>query len=146
MAKCIYKSYKTIAVLSNNFLRSGYCNYELQVATHRLAEKKDHSVVVIRIDNASCSGLPTELSKRTFIDYSSSLEKASWKRKLLKFLSVDEEHDLRESTKTNNAVTEETNNNFKNKSSRNSSSSSYSNANTGDSVILFKELSVERLI
>ena len=75
MAESVYNSYKIIAVLSSNFLNSNYCSYELNIAKHRLLNRRDESLVVIRIDNEDCRKLPKELRKRNFIDYSNALER-----------------------------------------------------------------------
>ena len=88
MAESVYNSYKIIAVLSSNFLESNYCNYELNIAKYRLLNKRDNSLVMIRIDNEDCSKLPRELRERSFIDYSNPMERPLWERKLLRFLNI----------------------------------------------------------
>ena len=91
MAESVYSSYKIIAVLSSNFLKSNYCSYELNIAKYRLLNKKDDSLIIIRIDKGDCCKLPRELRKRSFIDYSNSLERPLWESKLLRFLNVEDE-------------------------------------------------------
>ena len=91
MAESVYNSHKIIAVLSRHFLKSNYCNYELNIAKYRLLNKRDDSLIIIRIDKEDCRKLPRELRKRNFIDYSNSLEKPLWERKLLAFLNVRED-------------------------------------------------------
>ena len=89
MAESVYNSNKIIAVLSRNFLKSNYCSYELNIAKYRLLNRKDDSLVIIRIDKESeCRKLPRELRKRNFIDYSNSLERPQWENRLLRFLNV----------------------------------------------------------
>ncbi|XP_078348226.1 uncharacterized protein LOC144633258 isoform X2 [Oculina patagonica] len=88
MAESVYKSYKIIAVLSNNFLKSNFCNYELDLAKYRLLNRRDDSLIIIRIDKTDYNKLPRELRKRNFIDYSNLLERPFWEEKLLKFLNV----------------------------------------------------------
>lgn len=88
MAESVYKSYKIIAVLSSNFLKSNYCSYELNIAKYRLLNRGDDCLVIIKIDNEDCRKLPRELRKRNFIDYSNPLEKPLWEHKLLTFLNV----------------------------------------------------------
>ena len=91
MAETVYKSYKIIAVLSSNFLKSNYCNYELTLAKYRLLKKGDDSLIMIRIDEADSTKLPKELRKRNFIDYCNLLERPFWEEKLLKFLDFEDD-------------------------------------------------------
>lgn len=88
MAESVYKSHKIIAVFSQNFLKSNYCNYELDLAKYRLLNRQDDSLIIIRIDKTDYNKLPRKLRKRNFIDYSSPLERPFWEEKLLKFLDV----------------------------------------------------------
>lgn len=46
---------------------------------------------MIRLDKEDCRKLPRVLRKRTFIDYSNSLERPLWEDKLLRFLNVPDE-------------------------------------------------------
>ena len=87
MADSVYRSCKIVAVLSSNFVKSNYCNYELSIAKYRLLNRRDDSLVIIRIDNEDSSKLPKELRKRNFIDYSNLLERPLWEHKLLTFLN-----------------------------------------------------------
>ena len=89
MAESVYNSYKIIAVLSSNLLKSNFCSYELNIAKYRLLSKGDDSLIFIRIDNEDCRKLPRELRKRNFIDYSNPLERPFWEHKLLKFLNAE---------------------------------------------------------
>ena len=91
MAESVYNSYKIIAVLSRHFLKSNYCSYELNIATYRLINKKDDSLIIIRIDKEDCRKLPRELRKRNFIDYSNCFEKPLWESKLLRFLNLQDD-------------------------------------------------------
>lgn len=88
MAEGVQKSFKIIAVFSNNFLKSNFCSYELDLAKYRLLERKDDSLVIIRIDKTDYNKLPRKLRKRNFIDYSNPLERPFFEEKLLKFLDV----------------------------------------------------------
>ena len=90
MEESVYNSYKIIAVLSSNFLKSNYCSYELNIAKYRLLNRKDDCLIMIRIDKEDCRKLPRALRKRTFIDYSNSLERPLWENKLLRFLNVSD--------------------------------------------------------
>ena len=98
MAESVYNSYKVIAVLSINFLKSNYCSYELNIAKYRLLNRRDDSLVIIRIDNEDCRKLPKELRKRNFIDYSNPLERPLWKHRVLRFLGVPDDYSDRGKT------------------------------------------------
>ena len=87
MAESVENSYKIIAVFSGNFLQSNYCIHELDLALRRLLNRRDDSLIVIRIDKTDPSKLPSALQKRNFIDYSDVLERPFWKGRLLKFLN-----------------------------------------------------------
>ena len=50
-------------------------------------EKRDDSLVVIKIDDVDRRKLPKELQKRSYIDYAKSVEKESWEKKLVDCLS-----------------------------------------------------------
>ena len=97
MAESVYKSYKIIAVLSSNLLKSNYCIYELNIAKYRLLNRKDDSLIMIRVDEANSNELPRELRKRNFIDYCNPFERPFWEEKLLKFLNVQDDHCISES-------------------------------------------------
>ena len=107
MAESVYNSYKIIAVLSSNFLKSNYCSYELNIAKYRLLNRKDDCLIMIRLDKEDCRKLPRVLRKRTFIDYSNSLERPLWEDKLLRFLKVpddsSDQDEKEKSAKYNNA-------------------------------------------
>ena len=62
----------------------------MDLAIGRLVEKRDRSLVVIRIDNVDAELLPTELKRRSFVDYYDILERPFWKQRLLKFLDLPE--------------------------------------------------------
>ncbi|XP_022792736.1 fibroblast growth factor receptor-like 1 [Stylophora pistillata] len=88
MVNSVYKSRKTIAVMSKNFFNSNYCGSEMEYALHRLMERKDDSVVVIIIDDVDRGKLPKELRKRSYIDYQKNVEKDHWERKLVNCLKI----------------------------------------------------------
>ena len=97
MAESVYKSYKILAVLSNNFLKSNYCSYELNIAKYRLLNRRDDSLLMIRVDEVDSKELPRELRKRNFIDYCNPFERPFWEEKLLKFLDVQNDDCANES-------------------------------------------------
>lgn len=83
MVDSVYKCKKTIAVVSTHFFKSKYCGSELDYALHRLMERRDDSLVVIKLDDVEKGKLPKELQKRSYIDYAKSVEKESWEKKLV---------------------------------------------------------------
>ncbi|KAJ7367419.1 Toll-like receptor [Desmophyllum pertusum] len=84
---------KTVAVVSENFFKSEYCEFELNKAIERLVEKCDDSIIVIRKDKVSSEKLPEALKKRSFIDYSDSTERKSWVSKLIKALESNRDEE-----------------------------------------------------
>ena len=83
MAQSVYNSRKTIAVVSKSFLSSNYCNHELNIALHRLVERGDNSVIVIKLDDVEDSDLPIELQFRSYIDFTKATDKKTWEYKLV---------------------------------------------------------------
>ena len=79
---------KTIAVVSKNFFNSNYCGSEMDYALHRLMERRDNSLVVIKLDDVDRGKLPKELRKRSFIDLSKNVEKEHWERKLVQCFTI----------------------------------------------------------
>ncbi|XP_022781622.1 toll-like receptor 6 [Stylophora pistillata] len=88
MVNSVYISRKTIAVVSKNFFKSSYCGSEMEYALHRLMERRDDSVVVIKLDDVDRAKLPKELQKRSYIDYRKNVEKDHWERKLVNCLKI----------------------------------------------------------
>ena len=86
MVKSVYKSRKTVAVVSNNFFSSGFCESEMEYALRRLIEKKDDSLIVVRLDEVDTNKLPIELRQRSYIDCPKSVERKTWETKLVKCL------------------------------------------------------------
>ncbi|XP_067056716.1 uncharacterized protein [Acropora muricata] len=83
MARSVYNSRKTIAVVSKSFLSSNYCNHELNIALHRLVERGDNSVIVVKLDDVEDSDLPIELQFRSYIDFTKATDKKTWEYKLV---------------------------------------------------------------
>ncbi|KAL9955609.1 hypothetical protein ACROYT_G036957 [Oculina patagonica] len=78
-------------LLSKRSISSPPASYELNIAKYRLLNRRDNSLVIIRIDKESdCCKLSRELRKRNFIDYSNSLERPLWESRLLRFLKVEQ--------------------------------------------------------
>ena len=86
MADCVYNSRKTVAVVSKSFLASNFCSQEMSIALHRLAERGDDSVVVVKLDDVKNSQLPKELRFRSYIDFTKSTDKRTWEHKLVNCL------------------------------------------------------------
>ena len=83
MAESVYNSRKTIAVVSKSFLSSNYCNEELRIALHRLVERRDNSVIVLKLDDVEDSKLPIELRSRSYIDFTKATDKKTWEYTLV---------------------------------------------------------------
>ena len=88
MADSVYKSRKTIAVVSRHFFRSKYCHHEMDMALGRLVERGDNSVIVIRLDDVEGRKLPKALKERSYIDYFKSNDKEMWAKQLTHCLKV----------------------------------------------------------
>ena len=91
MADSVDSSYKVIALFSKHFVKSPYCQYELDLAIHRLVKKRDNSLVFIRIDDVDCIYLPSELREHGFIDWNSRLERSVWRSRLERFLGLQQD-------------------------------------------------------
>ncbi|XP_063074201.1 toll-like receptor 1 [Engraulis encrasicolus] len=73
---CVEDSYKTIFVLSQNFVQSDWCNYELFFAQHRAISVDQDSVVFILLEPIPPDSLPrrflklrTLLRKQTYLEW-----------------------------------------------------------------------------
>lgn len=86
VVESVYKCRKIVAVVSSHFFNSNYCGSELDFALHRLMEKRDDSLVVIKLDEVDKENLPIELQERSYIDYSKSVERKEWEKKLVNCL------------------------------------------------------------
>lgn len=89
IADSIYNSRKVLAVISRNYLDSNFCREELEIAMHRSAEMADSSLLLIRLDGVDTKNLPKTLRRRTFLDYSSNMERVDWEERLLKQIQFD---------------------------------------------------------
>ncbi|XP_068728113.1 uncharacterized protein [Montipora capricornis] len=87
MVNSVYASKKTVAVVSKNFFNSGFCESEFEYALLRLAERRDDSLIVIKLDDIDTRKLPLEVRKRSYIDCPNSIEKETWETKLVKSLN-----------------------------------------------------------
>ena len=84
MARCINESQKVLVLFSKHFLKSKFGDYEMKLAIHRMAQKRDDSLVIIKIDDVDRNNLPPELISNSFIDCTSPLERPFWESKVLK--------------------------------------------------------------
>ncbi|XP_068735343.1 protein toll-like isoform X2 [Montipora capricornis] len=88
MVNSVYASKKTVAVVSKNFFSSGFCESEFEYALRRLTERRDDSLIVIKLDDVDTRKLPLELKQRSYIDCPKSIEKETWETKLVNSLTV----------------------------------------------------------
>lgn len=89
MVNSVYKSRKTVAVVSPNFFTSGFCESEFEYALRRLTERRDDSLIVIKLDHVDENKFPMELKQRSYIDYPRSVEKETWETKLVNCLKAN---------------------------------------------------------
>ncbi|XP_015775587.1 PREDICTED: uncharacterized protein LOC107353721 isoform X16 [Acropora digitifera] len=93
MAYSVNNSYKVVILFSNNFLTSEFAEFEMKLAIHRMVERRDNSLVVIRIDDVDPARLPSELITKSFIDYNSYLERPFWKQRILELFNSNTPSD-----------------------------------------------------
>ena len=89
IADSVYNSRKVLAVVSKHYLASKFCREELEIALYRSTEKADSSLLLIRVDGVDQKCLPKALRRRTFLDYSSPIERTDWEERLLKQIEFD---------------------------------------------------------
>lgn len=72
---CVEGSYKTLFILSKNFVESDWCNYELFFAQHRAISVNDDSLVFILLEPIPADSLPKKFLKlRTLLRRKTYLE------------------------------------------------------------------------
>ena len=86
MVESVYQSRKVLAVWSENYASSKYCKQELDYAIQRSFQNSDCSVIVIRLDRTDRKQLPKPLRAKTFLDYSDSVERKGWEKRLITHL------------------------------------------------------------
>ena len=89
MAESVYASRKVLAVISKNYVTSGFCQSELGMALYRSTKRCDASLIVIRIDGMAKESLPKSLRNKTFLDYHNKTERKTWRERLVKHLLVN---------------------------------------------------------
>ena len=92
--------------------------HELDLAQYRLLNRRDDSLIIIRIDKTDPSKLPPTLQKRNFIDYSDTLERPFWKGRLLKFLNSGSKSVSAELDNNNSALLNDSNEQNEHRSAR----------------------------
>ncbi|XP_012413378.1 toll-like receptor 6 [Trichechus manatus latirostris] len=73
---CIEKSYKSIFVLSPNFVQSEWCHYELYFAHHKLFHEGSDNLILILLEPISQNSIPSKyhklkalMTKRTYLEW-----------------------------------------------------------------------------
>uniref|UniRef100_A0A8C0HJB7 TIR domain-containing protein n=1 Tax=Chelonoidis abingdonii TaxID=106734 RepID=A0A8C0HJB7_CHEAB len=73
---CIEKSYKSIFVLSPNFVQSEWCHYELYFAHHKLFSESSNSLILILLEPVPLYLIPARyhklkalMAKRTYLEW-----------------------------------------------------------------------------
>ncbi|XP_068675550.1 uncharacterized protein [Montipora foliosa] len=88
MADSVYSSRKVIFVMSKNYLSSGFCKDEMDMALFRAARNGENgSLIVVKIDDVTAQDIPKSLRHKTFIDYTSKEEATTWRKRILEFVS-----------------------------------------------------------
>ncbi|XP_078377659.1 uncharacterized protein LOC144660806 isoform X2 [Oculina patagonica] len=90
MVDSVYQSRKVLAVWSGSYASSKYCKQELDYAIQRSFQNSDCSVIVIRLDRTDRRQLPKPLRAKTFLDYSDSVERKGWEKRLITHLKGQE--------------------------------------------------------
>ena len=82
----ILKSRKTIAVLSNGFLKSDVSLHELQLAVSVSRQRRDEGVIFIKIDSVEMNIVLEAFNEKNIIDLTTS--KKTLEEELFPFLEV----------------------------------------------------------
>ncbi|NXN20320.1 TLR6 protein, partial [Indicator maculatus] len=76
IVNCIEKSYKSIFVLSPNFVQSEWCHYELYFAHHKLFSENSNSLILILLEPIAPHMIPARyhklkalMAKRTYLEW-----------------------------------------------------------------------------
>ena len=95
MVDSVYQSRKVLAVWSEGYASSKYCMQELDYAIQRSFQNSDCSVIVIRLDRTDPKQLPKPLRAKTFLDFSDSVERKGWEKRLITHLKgIDQKKKL----------------------------------------------------
>ncbi|KAE8629378.1 hypothetical protein XENTR_v10000465 [Xenopus tropicalis] len=100
---CIEKSFKSIFVLSPNFIQSDWCHYELYFAQHTLFGKNSNNLILILLDPIPQYSIPNKYNKlRSIMKHRTYLEWPKEKGKHALFWA-----NLREAIHVNLSIKEE---------------------------------------
>ncbi|XP_045140058.1 toll-like receptor 6 [Echinops telfairi] len=73
---CTEQSYKSVFVLSPNFVQSEWCHYELYFAHHKLFHEGSHNLILILLDSIPQNSIPSKyhnlkalMAKRTYLEW-----------------------------------------------------------------------------
>ncbi|KFV64344.1 Toll-like receptor 6, partial [Dryobates pubescens] len=76
IVNCIEKSYKSVFVLSPNFVQSEWCHYELYFAHHKLFSENSNSLILILLEPIAPYMIPARyhklkalMAKRTYLEW-----------------------------------------------------------------------------
>lgn len=94
IADSVYQSRYVLAVWSGSYAASRFCKQELDYALHKSFHYSDYSVILIGLESISLKKLPKPLRARTFLNYSDSVDREGWEKRLVKHLkrSVPEKY------------------------------------------------------
>ena len=81
-------SRKSVAVLSKNFFKSRWCQYELEVALDRRLKLRDDSLIIIKLDDFDTKVLRRRFPTVPYIDCSNSAKDKTWETKLVNCLKI----------------------------------------------------------
>ncbi|XP_064646930.1 interleukin-18 receptor 1-like isoform X2 [Lineus longissimus] len=84
--EAIYKSKRTIVIMSKNFLKSVWGAFELEQVQHRLITMRDDSLLLVKYDGCQ---IPRKLMGKTFLDWSDKSVKPHFWDRLFKTLGPD---------------------------------------------------------
>ena len=96
MANSVYNSRKVLLVMSANYFSNDFCMEEMQMALYRSAERGDDSLILVRIDNTEIKDIPKTLRHKTFIDFTSREEVATWQNRILESVVSEDRSTLNE--------------------------------------------------
>lgn len=82
----VYQSRYVLAVWSGSYAASRFCKQELDYALHKSFHYSDYSVILIGLESTSLKKLPKPLRARTFLNYSDSVDREGWEKRLVKHL------------------------------------------------------------
>lgn len=105
----VYKSRKTIIVMSKNFLKSMWGQYELQQAHNKAIVKRDDVLVLIKFGKCK---VPAKLMGKTFLDWTDKSVKPHFWGRLADFLgkpgdfqnSLESEENKQKDLETENSI------------------------------------------